>query len=283
MKKKLILGVLLITVLLFTACGNDEGEEAAEISFGVTPWTSTVPPTEVASLIIQEMGYEVSYMETDAAGVYMGLAGDDNDIFMDGWIPAHEVYFETYEDEVESISISYDEAEQGWVVPEYMEDINSIEDILGNEELFNNEMYSIEDGASITEVIDELIEGYGLEMTQVNSSEAAMIAQVMRNMENEEPVVFYGWRPHTMFRNLDIKLIDDDRGYFEESSVHVVVDKKLQEKAPDVYAFLENWSIDIGDVEQMIVEIEDEGRDPEEVAQEWIDNNQEKVDEMINN
>ena len=86
-----------------------------------------------------------------------------------------------------------------------------------------------------------------------------------------------------MFRNLDIKLIDDDRGYFEESSVHVVVDKKLQEKAPDVYAFLENWSIDIGDVEEMIVEIEDEGRDPEEVAQEWIDNNQEKVEEMTNN
>ena len=44
--------------------------------------------------------------------------------------------------------------------------------------------------------------------------------------------------------------------------------------------FLSNWSIPIDDLEAMIVAIED-GGDPTEVAREWIDNNQDKVKEMI--
>ena len=54
----------------------------------------------------------------------------------------------------------------------------------------------------------------------------------------------------------------------------------LKKNAPEAYEFLSNWSIDIDDLEAMIVAIED-GADPEVVAREWIDNNQDKVNEMI--
>ncbi|MFC4023561.1 glycine betaine ABC transporter substrate-binding protein [Oceanobacillus longus] len=294
MKKKLLLLTALLMVFVLAACGSSDeessdggaGEESGDkpvITFGVTPWTSTVPPTEVASLILQDMGYQVEQTQADAGNVYIGLSRGDIDVFMDAWLPAHDVYLDKYSENIESVAVSYDDADAGWVVPTYMEDFNSIEDLLGKEELFNNEMYSIEEGASATGIIDEMIEDYGLEINQVNSSEGGMIAQAMRMMQQEEPVIFYGWRPHTMFSKFDLKFLEEDRGHFDSASVEVISNNELKENAPDAYEFLSNWTIPIDDVEYMIEQIEEEDREPTEVAQEWIDNNQDLVDQMLGN
>ncbi|MEC5423647.1 glycine betaine ABC transporter substrate-binding protein [Virgibacillus sp. C22-A2] len=285
MKKILFTTILLLTLIVGCSQGEDssanEEGNGKTITFGVTPWTSTVPPTEVASLILQDMGYNVEQTQADAGSTYIGLSRGDIDVFMDAWLPVHETYLDKYGDSIVDTAVSYPEADAGWVVPTYMEDINSIADIKGKEDLFDNEMYGIEDGASVTAIIDDLIEGYELDIKQVNSSEGGMIAQAMRKMENEEPVVFYGWRPHTMFNKFDIKIIEEDQGYFETASVHVITNSELKENAPDAYEFLSNWSIPIDDVEDMIVQIDEEDMEPEEVAQNWIDNNQDKVDEML--
>jgi glycine betaine/proline transport system substrate-binding protein len=79
---------------------------------------------------------------------------------------------------------------------------------------------------------------------------------------------------------MDIKVIEDTKGYFSIPDIHVITNAGLKEEAPEVHEFLSNWSIDIDDLEAMIVAIED-GADPEEVAREWIDNNQDRVNEMI--
>ncbi|NAP01264.1 glycine/betaine ABC transporter substrate-binding protein, partial [Halomonas sp. MG34] len=246
-----------------------------------TPWTSTVPPTEIAQILLEDMGYNVEQTQADAGSTYIGLSRGDIDVFMDGWFPVHDVYIEKYGDSIEETAVSYTDADAGLVVPSYMEDVNSVEDLVGMEDQFNNELYGIEEGASVTGIIDDLIEGYGLDMEQVNSSEGGMLAQAMRKLENEEPVVFYGWRPHTMFNKLDIKVIEDDKGFFETATVKVITYKELQETAPDAYEFLSNWRIPLDDVEEMIVKIEEEDVPAREVAQEWIDNNQDKVNEML--
>ncbi|WP_156290332.1 glycine betaine ABC transporter substrate-binding protein [Oceanobacillus salinisoli] len=290
MKNNLLFLSMLLTLLVLAACSTESGAadsndkeetEKPVLTFGVTPWTSTVPPTEVASLILQDMGYKVEQTQADAGNVYIGLSRGDIDIFMDAWLPAHEVYLDKYSDNIESVSVSYDGADAGWVVPTYLEDINSIGDIKGNEDMFNHEMYSIEEGASATGIIDEAIEGYELDLTQINSSEGGMIAQAMRLMEQEKPVIFYGWRPHTMFNRFDIKILEDEKGYFNSASVEIITNNELKETAPEVYEFLGNWEISIDDVEEMIAQIENEDRDPTEVAQEWIDNNEDKVNEML--
>ncbi len=256
-------------------------EETQTITLGVTPWTSTVPPTEIAQIILEDMGYNVEQTQADAGSTYIGLSRGDIDVFMDGWFPVHDVYIEKYSDSIEETAVSYTDADSGLVVPTYMEDTNSIEDLLGNEGDFNNELYGIEEGASVTQEIEGLIESYELDMEQVNSSEGGMIAQAMRKMESEDPVVFYGWRPHTMFNKFDIKILDDPQGIFESASVKVITNNELQETAPDAYEFLSNWSIALDDVEEMIVKIEEEDVPAREAAQEWVDNNQDKVSEML--
>src|SRR5699024_9447439 len=137
-------------------------------------------------------------------------------------------------------------------------------------------------GDTATKNLDKVIEGYDLDFTQVNSSEGAMMAEAIRKMEKEEPVLLYGWRPHTMFNKYGLKILknEETQEWFKKSTIHVVVNQELEEEAPEVYEFLSRWSIPLEDVEQMIQEI-DEGANPDDVAREWIDNNEDKVNEMI--
>ncbi|OIJ18389.1 glycine/betaine ABC transporter substrate-binding protein [Anaerobacillus alkalidiazotrophicus] len=259
---------------------GDQPAQDQSITFGMTPWTSTIPPTTIAMLLLEDMGYEVNQIEADAGGVYTGLSRGDIDVFMDAWLPdMHASYMEQFGDNIDSTAISYPDGELGWVTPTYVEEINSIEDIKGNEDIFDGEIYGIEEGAGMTITSREMIEEFDLDLQYVASSEGGMLAQVARQIGAERPVVFLGWRPHPMFVDYDLKVLEGQDEFFATSEVHVLTNNDFKDRIPEAYEFLSNWSIDVGDIEQMIVEI-DNGRSAEDVAREWIDNNQEKVAEM---
>lgn len=291
MLKKFKLSFLLValfTLLIGCAQDADEGTENGvetdkkdvEITFGMTPWTSTIPPTHVAKLLLEEMGYTVSIQNADAGGVYTGLSRGDLDVFMDAWLPdMHKNYMEKFGENIDDTSVSYPNGELGWVTPTYVEGIDSIEDIKGNEDMFEGKIFGIEEGAGMTMTSREMLDGYGLDLEYVASSEAGMLAEASRLIRSEKPVIFLGWRPHPMFVDYDLKVLKDPKEYFKTSEVHVLTNKDFKNKAPEAYEFLSNWSIPVEDIEKMIVEI-DGGKAEEEVAQEWIDNNQDKVKAM---
>ncbi|RKD22726.1 glycine/betaine ABC transporter substrate-binding protein [Ammoniphilus oxalaticus] len=274
------IGVLAIAGLVLAGCGG-AGTDDATITIGETPWTSTVPPTYIAKQILEDMGYEVKVQAAEAGVVYTGLSNGDIDVFMDAWLPdTHKEYMDKYGDKIDITSLSYPDGELGLVVPTYLEDINSVEDLIGKEDLFGNQIIGIDEGAGITETSREVIEGYDLDLDYAVSSESAMLAQAKKSIRTEEPILFVGWRPHTMFIDLDLKILDDPKGFFKTSDVNVVTHKGFAEKAPEAYAFLSKWSIPVDDIERMISEM-DEGATKEEVAKKWIEENEDKVKEMI--
>ena len=280
--------IFTITTGLFMGCASDKdvvndqvNTSDKKIIFGVTPWTSTIPPTKIAGLILKDMGYTVEEISADAGSVYAGLSKGDVDVFMDSWLPdTHKNYMDTFGENIDDVSVSYPDGELGWVIPNYIEGINSMDDLKGKEDLFGGKIYGVEEGAGITIASKEALEGYGFDFEYVASSEGAMLAQVSKLMKNEEPVIFVGWRPHPMFINYDLNVLKDEKEYFKTSEIHVIANKSLKEEQPEAYEFLSKWSIDVGDVEKMIVEIES-GKSAEEVAKEWISNNQDKVNKML--
>lgn len=271
--------VLLILILFIsTGCFGDAGDS---ITLGLTPWSSTVPPTTVARLVLEDKGYNVREISADVGGIYTGLSRGDIDVFMDAWLPdLHKNYMEQFGQDIDDTSISYPDGELGWVVPGYVEGINSIEDIKGNENLFDGKIYVIEEGAGMTITSREMISEYGLDLELVASSEGGMLAQASQLIESEKPVLFLGWRPHPMFINYDLKVLQDPKGLFKTSQVHVLTNINFKERNPEVYNFFSNWSIDVSDIEKMIIEL-NKGREPEDVAREWINNNQDKINEMF--
>jgi glycine betaine/proline transport system substrate-binding protein len=295
MRKFKISMFFLLIITLMVGCGtnneagsndtaDNSGEEAKDvtIAFGVTPWTSTIPPTKVAKLLLEDMGYTVEETNADAGGVYTGLSRGDLDVFMDAWLPVmHANYMEKYKDQLEDTAVSYTDGELGWVLPTYVEGIDSIEDIKGREDEFGGKIYGIEEGAGMTVTSRKIIEEVGLDLEYVASSEGGMLAQAQRMMAKEEPVLFLGWRPHPMFANYDLKVIESPGEYFQTSEVHVITNNEFKDKAPEAHEFLSNWSMNVADIEAMIVQIEDEEQDAEAVAQEWIDTHQDEVKAML--
>jgi glycine betaine/proline transport system substrate-binding protein len=298
MNKNIVLLVtILLSIVMYGCASNGDSGEADEsnsasndtgnnetLILGKTPWTSTVPPTEIAAIILEDMGYEVEQEEADVGVVFAALGSGDIDIFMDYWVANHNLLFEEFSDSLEILSTSYENAEWGLAVPEYMEDVNDVGDLKGKEDTVDNEVIGIEAGEPAQEDVPIVLEEYDLDMELVNSSEAAMLAAARVSLENEEPFVVFAWRPHSMFNHMDIKLLTNEEAtdYFIASDVAVVANDDLKERAPEAYEFLSNWSMPIDDIEEMIADIED-GEDPKEVAQAWIDNNQDKIDEMLDN
>lgn len=283
-----IFGIMLIVASIFIyGCSNDNTSQADEedkdkIKIGATPWTSTEFPSEVAKSILEDMGYEVEIKEGELGVIFSALAEDDVDMFLDYWDPQFEEYLDKYSDSVEKVSTSYDGADRGLVVPEYMEGINDVEDLKGIEDEVDNEILAIEESDPAIEAIPELIESYDLDLEMINATEPAMLTAAEDKMEKKEPVVFFGWRPHSMFEMYDVKLLTNEAepDLNTPSTVYTVANKKLEENDTDIYKFLKNWDMSLEEVEEMIIRVENDEEDPADLAEEWIEENPDRVEAM---
>jgi len=281
-----IVTIISIVILGCSADNADSNtnntEDKETITLGATPWSSTQFPTEVAKIMLEDIGYNVEIKEAELGALFASLAEDDLDIYMDYWEPQFEEYFDRYSDTIEKVSTSYDDAERGFAVPTYMEDIEDIGDLKGREDEFDNEVLGIEESDPAMAEVPKLIETYDLDMEMLNSTESAMLTAAEDKIEKEEPVVIIGWKPHSMFEMLDIKLLTNEEApdIYNPSTVYTIANQNLEKDNSEAYNFLKNWSMDIEDVEEMITRIEEEDADPENLAEEWIEENPDKVEKF---
>lgn len=283
LKFSLVVVMLFSTALIGCSSGEEDNAEKPEtIVIGVTPWTSTLIPSHIVNILLGDMGYDVKLQNADAGVVYTGLAQGSINVYMDAWLPdTHKSYMDEYGKDIDDVSVSYYDGDLGWVVPTYV-DIDTIEEIKGNEDLFDGKVIGIDTGAGMTTTSIEMIDKYDLDLDYITSSEAAMLAQATKDIANEKPILFLGWHPHSMFAMWDLKILTDAENTFKTQEIHVLASTDLKERAPEAYEFLSNWSIDVEEIEEMILKLESNPRlKAEEVAQEWIDNNQDKVNEML--
>ncbi|MFD2706846.1 glycine betaine ABC transporter substrate-binding protein [Salibacterium lacus] len=141
----------------------------------------------------------------------------------------------------------------------------------------------IEPGAGITQSTDDALSEYdslaGWE--QNASSTAAMLSELRTRYDNEEPIVITGWNPHYKFAQFDLKYLEDPQNvYGEAEEIRTLARTKLEEDMPGVYKILDRFEWTLEDSESFLLEAQE--KDIETVAQEWVDNNQDKVDEWIN-
>lgn len=145
----------------------------------------------------------------------------------------------------------------------------------------NGKIVGIEPGAGIMKATEQAIEEYGLEFELQDSSSAAMAAALKNAIDNNEWIVVTGWTPHWKFAKWDLKYLDDPKGvYGGEEHIATIVRQGLKEDMPVVYQMLDNFYWEPADMESVMVDIE-EGMTPDEAAQKWIEENQDKVQQWI--
>ncbi|SDK19777.1 glycine betaine ABC transporter substrate-binding protein [Sediminibacillus albus] len=138
----------------------------------------------------------------------------------------------------------------------------------------------IEPGAGITQATDKALEKYenlaGWE--QEKSSTAAMLTALGDAIENEEPIVVAGWSPHYMFAKWDLKYLEDPNGvYGDVENIATIARQGLKEDMPEAYTILDNFHWEPEDMESVMLAAQD--MDFAKAAQQWVDENQDMVDE----
>ena len=285
--------VLLIAVL--AACGSTSGEESSdqegseqeeqnkELSIGQINWAENIAVTNMWKVILEDKGYEVSLNNLNMGSTMKALEAGDLDASLEIWLPVQDAnYLKEYQDSVNfSDATWFDNAKVGLVVPTYLEDINSIEDLNENKDLFNSEIVGFDPGAGTMEVTEEMMKEYGLEYELLSSSEPAMLAEIDKAVENEEPIVAPLWSPHWVFSKHDLKFLEDPKETFGGvEKIHHATRQGFADEYPEVSEWLKNWKMDDKQIGELIEYVEG-SEDPIEGARKWVEENEDLIGEWV--
>ena len=291
-KKELSLLFVLLMVAVLTACGSttnsDQSGEATggsnqELTIGQINWAENIAVTNMWKALLEDKGYKVKLSNLNMGATMKALESGSLDASLEIWLPVQDaVYLEKFQDTVNfSESTWFDQAKVGLVVPTYLEDINSVEDLNENKELFNGEIIGFDPGAGTMEVTEQLIKDYNLEFELVSSSEPAMLSEIGKAIENENPIVSPLWSPHSVFSKYDLKFLEDPQNTFGGvEKIHHATRLGFEEDYPEVSEWLKNWKMDDQQIGQLIDYVES-AEDPLEGAKKWIEENQELVNEWV--
>lgn len=109
-----------------------EGIDTVEnetIELAYVNWDTELSSTNVVALVLEELGYTVELTPLDMGIAFESLSVGEVDGMLIAWLPVGAAsYAEQYKDEIVDLGPSLEGAQQGFVVPEYM-DIDSIEDL----------------------------------------------------------------------------------------------------------------------------------------------------------
>jgi len=285
--------MLIVAISFGFAEGQQEGggegsmEEKGSVELAYVEWARAVALTHVAGEIMTRMGYDVQLSSVANAAMWQAVANGDADAHMTAWLPAtHAAYYGSdgeFTDQVEDLGTTYEGAGLGLVVPDYVEE-QSVSDLVANADKYDNEITGIDPGAGMMQQTETAIENDTLgisALTLLEGSGPTMTAALEQAVENQEPIVVTGWRPHWKFSRWDLRILEESEEiYGEAENIHTIARLGLQDDKPEVYSFLKDtdWqSMSYGPVMDDI----SNGATPEEAAASFVDANLDAINSAL--
>ncbi|MCO6017615.1 glycine/betaine ABC transporter [Carnobacterium divergens] len=93
-------------------------------------WDSEIASTNVVALVLNQLGYDTTIQAMEIQPMWASVATDAADGMVAAWLPRTSgAFYKDYKDKVDDLGPNLEGAQLGLVVPTYMENINSIEDL----------------------------------------------------------------------------------------------------------------------------------------------------------
>lgn len=284
---------ILATLLFVTLMGSLSPAYAAgkkTIKIGWTSWSDAEFVTKLAKDLIQShYGYDVKLVMADVGIQYQGVKKGDLDAMLMAWLPdTHRDYFNKVRDNVYDLGPLYTGAKLGWVVPDYIpkSELNSIEDLKKSSvaDKLGDKITGIDPGAGLMRLSGKAIKDYGLSNYQlIQSSGAAMTAQLARAERSKQWIVVTGWTPHWMFGKWKLRFLQDPKGVLGgPQHIDALVRSGFTQDYPEVAAFLARMYVPLKELQAGMfkaTEYQNENKDnPYELAiQDYIKNHPARV------
>ncbi|MDA3973771.1 ABC transporter permease/substrate binding protein [Enterococcus thailandicus] len=271
--------IIATAVILLGALGVGSvfsSKETKKINLSYVEWDTEVASTNVVGEVLRQMGYDVTMTPLDNSIMWESIAKGESDGMVSAWLPkTHGSQYAQYKDQIVDLGANLKGAKVGLVVPDYM-DVDSIADLTNQA---NKKIIGIEPGAGVVNAAENTINTYDnlADWTVETSSSGAMTVALGQAIKKQEPIVITGWSPHWMFAKYELKYLEDPKnGMGSEEQIHTMVRKGLKEDQAEAYKVLDQFNWTKEDMEEVMLEINN-GKDPQEAAKTWIENNQDKV------
>ena len=278
--------IMVIAALSLAACsGSEEGAEESKgtVTFGLNNWAENIAVSNMWKVILEEKGYDIELKSMEKSPVWAGLSQGDLDVAAEVWLPTTDKpLYEEYKDDIVLHEAWYEGTGLGLAVPTYM-DITSMEELNDNKtELGIEEIVGIDPGASLMEMSRTALDEYKLNYDLVDSSGPAMMSELKKAYEDEEPIVVTLWNPHWAFAEYDLKYLEDPKNvYGDADDIFFMTRTDFSNDHPEIVEWMNNWQMDDDSLGSLMATIK-ETDDAEAGAQQWIDENEELVSEWTN-
>lgn len=295
------MGLLLVMgAFVLGACGGGGGSEGSgssagsdeTVNFGTVDWPEAIAKTNVASTVVDALGYETDISEVSVPLVFQGLETGDLDVFVEAWFPTMQTNMDEIDQEsVTSAATNLPEATFSVAVNREACDagVTSHEDLDQFADRFEAggtpTIYGIEPGNDGNQVVIDMIENdtYGLgDWEIVESSTNGMLSEVESRLDEGQWVAFTGWEPHWMNNKFDMCLLEDpEEAWGGKSHVETLLNAEFADSNPELDKFFGQMIVNKQIQANLIDQIDNSGKEPEQVALDWLNENTEITDQWL--
>lgn len=286
--------------LVLAACGDSGAGDDANptITLAVNPWTASALNVEVAKIIIEEhLGNPVEIVSIDENTMFTGMSDGTLDAALEIWPSGVTADEQAFFDDGTVVNIGNlgTVGKIGWFVPDYV--IDQYPQLATWEGFQDPELAKLfataETGdkgrflgtdPSYSQYDEAIIEQLGLPFQVVFSgSEPATVAELDTRVARGEFIVMYWWTPTAAVAKYNLVNVPlppySDECYadpatidcdYPEDVLFKAASAQLEEKDEDVWNFLRAFTITTEDQLSMLPGVEIDGRDPADVAADWV-------------
>jgi glycine betaine/proline transport system substrate-binding protein len=300
--------------------GDGGGEQAAAedcgtVTINENAWAGSTANVYIAKAVLEEdLGCEVEITKITEIPVFQAMADGKVDAVLEDWqhVDEYEQYIEKQKSVVMGGPLGV-EGHIGWFIPQYLMDehpeFETWEGLKGNEELFQtpesgDQGMFLGGDPSYVQKDKELIEALDLNFKHVTAgAEPAQVARWSQLYKQEEPVIFYWYTPQFLNQEYelaevklpprteankdckdDAKAGGDPEQYnceYDITIINKLFSKEFAESGSPAYPVLQNMKLTNDDQEAVAKAIAGDKQDPDQAAQDWVEENRDKVDAWL--
>ena len=295
------------------ACGggNIESNDTAagdcgELNIAVNPWTGYVANAHVIGMVAEkELGCKVEYPEVKEEVGWQGMSDGSIDTIVENW--GHPDLIKKYIDDqgtVVDAGLTGNDGIIGWYVPPWMAE--KYPDILDSANLNDYaDMFETSESDGKGQLLDgdpsyvtndeALVKNLDLNFqVVVGGSEAALIQSFRSAEENKTWLLAYFYEPQWFFDEMDLQRVtlppyeegcDADAAKvdcdYPPYALNKLIGTEFAESGSPAVDLIKNFTWTNEDQNLVSKYIAEDGMDPDEAAQKWIDDNPDKVDAWL--
>jgi len=307
-------------VLTLAACSGGGGGSGASSSAGggsnvgagktvniaINPWVGYEADAAVVGWVLEnQLGYKVAYKNLKEEIAWQGFASGDVDVVLENWGHPELVtkYIDTEKTAVDAGQTG-NKGIIGWYVPPWLakahpditdyKNLNKYADLFKTSESGGKGQLLDGDPSYVTN--DEaLVKNLGLDYkVVVGGSEAALIQSFRSAEENKTWLLAYFYEPQWFFDEMDLQRVtlppyeegcDADAAKvdcdYPPYALNKLIGTEFADSGSPAVDLIKNFTWTNEDQNLVSKYIAEDGMDPDEAAQKWIDDNPDKVDAWL--